>query len=367
MIFAGSMLWAQGPDQDSQWVDGIWNIDRGQVRRLQADHASVTPTVTGYAIPGMVDVHCHLGIGDEGPVGQDEQRQHALDTLRSGVLAIRDCGVPVDNSWMKTDALAPILIHSGRHLARPKRYLRDLPIEATSQRDLPILVAEQAKNSDGWVKIIGDWIDRSNGVDSDLDPLWDRKVVIDAVAAAHDEGARVAVHSFSHRAIDDLLDAGVDDIEHGSGMDADQLNQAVRQGVLVDPTLLQVQRFKDFAAQAGAKYPVYAATMRQMYEHRREHFGLLVDSGVELVLGTDSGGFQRHGTVFKELAMWQEWGMAPSRIVDVATWRTRRAMGLPALYEGATADLVILQEDPRRDIQAIAGPRTVVLSGCVID
>lgn len=40
----------------------------------------------------------------------------------------------------------------------------------------------------------------------------------------------MAVHAFSSRVIDDLIEAGVDDIEHASGMDKDQICEAKNVG-----------------------------------------------------------------------------------------------------------------------------------------
>ena len=63
----------------------------------------------------------------------------------------------------------PRIIRAGRHLARPKRYQRGFAIELDDESQLPDAVAEQARCGDGWVKLVGDWIDRDVG---DLAPLW---------------------------------------------------------------------------------------------------------------------------------------------------------------------------------------------------
>ncbi len=276
---------------------------------------------------------------------------------------IRDSGSPVPQEWICQRRDLPRLIRCGRHIARPKRYIRGLPVNVEDPCDLPRVVAEQARYSDGWIKLVGDWIDRSRGADADLEPLWPREILIDAVAAAHEAGARVAVHAFSHSAIDDLLIAGVDDIEHGSGMDADQLREARSRGVLLTPTFMQVELFADFADQAGSRYPVYASTMRAMYDSRREHAELIMDSGVQLLPGTDSGGYQQHGTLYKELALWEQAGLPVEKILDYVTWQARDALGVPALWPGAPADFVVYTEDPRKDLNVLARPHAVVLDG----
>lgn len=360
MRLRGWCLWREDAHDDATWVRGEWVVRAGTLHRVPT--TSLPADLEGWVVPGLVDVHAHIGIGSHGPAPRAEQEAQALADRDSGVLAIRDCGVPVDNSWIHSRVDLPRLVRSGRHIARPLRYIRDLPREV-EPADLPRAVAEEARRGDGWVKIVGDWIDRSRGVDSDLDPLWPRPALVDAVAAAHESGARVTVHSFSHSALDDLLDAGVDGIEHATGMDDDQLSRAVEAGVYITPTLMQVELFADFAAQAGTRYPVYGETMTRMWTRRREHAERLFDSGVRILPGTDSGGYQRHGSLPRELAMWADLGVDTTRVLDLATWRARDALGIPSLHDGAPADLVVLPEDPREDIAVLTRPRAVVLRG----
>ena len=62
----------------------------------------------------------------------------------------------------------PRLIRAGRHIARPKRYIRDLGVEVEPE-ELVAEVERQAAAGDGWVKLAADWIDRDLG---DLAPVW---------------------------------------------------------------------------------------------------------------------------------------------------------------------------------------------------
>ncbi|GFN03015.1 hypothetical protein Smic_15710 [Streptomyces microflavus] len=43
----------------------------------------------------------------------------------------------------------------------------------------------------------------------------------------------------------------------------------------------------------------------------------------------------------------------------------RRWLGRPVLEEGAPADLVVYDEDPRADVRVLAAPRHIVLNGRV--
>lgn len=314
-------------------------------------HEEKTPGAGPWITPGLVDVHAHLGIGETGPAGQEDALRAAKANWDSGVTAIREPGSPTP----PVDASPLTVIRAGRHIARPKRYLRGLAIEVENPNDLPKVVAQQTQTSNGWVKLVGDWIDRSNGADSDLDPLWDTHILVDAVAAAHDNGARVAVHAFSRPAIDGLLEARVDTIEHGSGMTFDHAVEAARLGIAVTPTLGQVELFPSFAGDAKKKYPRYAQTMTELYDHRYQWFDDLRSAGVQLLPGTDAGGYQPHGEIQTELQRWVDYGMTETEVVDLATWRARDFLGLPSLHPEGPEEFVIFEERP-----ALTKPLSVV-------
>ena len=123
----------------------------------------------------------------------------------------------------------PEIIRAGRHLARPKRYIAGVGVDLDDPAQLPEVVAEQAAAGDGWVKLVGDWIDRGVG---DLAPLWPDDVLVAAIDAAHAAGARVTAHVFGTDALPGLVAAGIDCIEHGTGLDRrpDRRDGAARHG-----------------------------------------------------------------------------------------------------------------------------------------
>lgn len=325
--------------------------------------APVTATLDGWVLPGLVDVHCHVGLAADGPVDDGTAEKQALADRDSGVLLIRDAGSPADTGWVHDRADLPRLIRSGRHLARPKRYLRHYGRELTSVDDLPGAVREEAARGDGWVKLVADWIDRDLGPDGDLRPLWPRDVLREAVEAAHAAGARVTAHTFATEALDDLLDAGVDCLEHATGATPEHVERIAAAGVPVTATLLQVARFEEIAAQGEPRYPRFAARMRAMGARRYAHVRDLHDAGVRVLVGTDAGGTLGHGLVAQEAAEMVRAGLPDHDVVAAASWRTRAWLGAEVLDEGASADLVVYAADPRRDVHVLADPRAVVLRG----
>ena len=325
-------------------------------------------TLHGVVLPGLVDVHCHVGLDRNGATDRDTARRQALADRDAGVLAIRDAGSPQDTSWVADEADLPVLVRAGNHLARPRRYIPHYSRELDDPDDLPAAVSQEAARGDGWVKLVGDWIDRglADGADGrrggDLRPLWTGAQLRDAVAAAHAQGARLTAHTFATEALDDLLDAGVDCLEHATGADADQIARIAAAGVPVTVTLLQIATF-DQIADAAHRFPVFAARMRAMHARRHAQARDLYDAGVPILVGTDAGGGITHGRLPDEAAEMVAAGLPAADVVAAASWRTRAWLGLPGLTEGASADLVVYPADPRTDIRVLAAPDAVVLRG----
>jgi imidazolonepropionase-like amidohydrolase len=343
--------------RDELWVVG---------GRVTHDRPAAAPSgvLEGWVLPGLVDAHCHVGLGPDGPVDAAATRAQAEADRDAGALLLRDAGSPADTRWLDgpEGADLPRVVRAGRHLARTRRYLRGVADEVEPEQ-LPDAVRRQARAGDGWVKIVGDWIDRDAG---ELAPCWPLPALREAVAAAHDEGARVAVHVFGAAALPDLLAAGVDCLEHGTGLGPDTLAAAAERGVAVTPTLVNTATFPGIAARGEARFPAYAAQMRALHATRRQVVADAADAGVRLLVGTDAGTVQPHGLVAREVAALVGCGLSTVAALDAATWGARAYLGAPVLAEGDPADLVVLAADPRDDVGALAHPRAVVLRGRVV-
>jgi imidazolonepropionase-like amidohydrolase len=106
--------------------------------------------------------------------------------------------------------------------------------------------------------------------------------------------------------------------------------------------------------------------MRAMHARRYQHVRDLHDAGVRLLVGTDAGGTIEHGHLADEAAEMVAAGVPAPDVVAAASWRTRAWLGAPGLDEGASADLVVYDADPRRDVRVLAHPRAVVLRGALV-
>jgi imidazolonepropionase-like amidohydrolase len=334
-------------------VDGVLSAER------VADAETIVDG--GWIIAGLVDAHCHVGLGPGGPTEFHEAITQAETERDVGALLLRDAGSPIDTRSLDDREDLPRIIRAGRHLARPKRYLPGLPIDVEDESHLPAAVAEQARWGDGWVKLVGDWIDRGVG---DLAPLWSDDVLVDAIAAAHAEGARVTAHVFGEDALPGLINAGIDCIEHGTGITDDVIALMLGRGTALVPTLVNIENFPGIA-HAAEKYPTYAKHMRDLYASCRQRVGAAHDAGVPIYAGTDAGGTVAHGRIADEVDALKTVGMSPTAALGAACWDARAWLGRPALTHGASAELVCYAEDPRGGADVVGSPELVMLRGRV--
>ena len=328
---------------------------------LSAEPVAGAETVFGggWILPGLVDAHCHVGLGDEGAIDLDEAIGQAETERDTGALLLRDAGSPTDTRSLDDHDDLPRIIRAGRHLARPKRYQRGLAIELEDESQLPDAVAEQARWGDGWVKLIGDWIDRDIG---DLAPLWSDEILKQAIDAAHDNGARVTAHVFSEDALPGLISAGIDCIEHGSGLTDDTIELMVEHGTALVPTLINIENFPGIA-DGAAKYPTYARHMRDLYERCYPRIAAAREAGIPIYAGTDAGSRVAHGRIADEIEALKGIGMSPTEALGAASWTAREWLGRPSLAHGASADLVCYAQDPRSGVGALTHPDAVILRG----
>src|SRR3954468_17749193 len=322
-----------GPDEErpEAWVVGGRITDEAPLARVDDARGG-----EGGGAAGAVDAPCHVGLDANGPVDEGTQEEHAVADRDAGALLLRDAGSPADTRWIDKRADLPKIIRAGRHIARPKRYLRHYGEEVEPDQ-LIAEVEHQAARGDGWVKLVGDWIDRDVG---DLTPLWPVEVAKAAIDRAHELGCRVTAHVFGEQAVSELVAAGIDGIEHGTGMDEATTELMAKQQVALVPTMIQLDNFEMYARSGEQKYPVYASHIRALYASRLDRFARALDAGVPIYAGTDAGGFLPHGLVGNEIAALAQFSSAEYAL-GAGSWRARTWLGHPAtLCEGAPADLV---------------------------
>jgi imidazolonepropionase-like amidohydrolase len=137
-------------------------------------------------------------------------------------------------------------------------------------------------------------------------------------------------------------------------------------GTAVVPTLVNVENFPGFAAAGEQKFPAYASTMRRLHAQAGAVVRAAFDAGVPVFAGTDAGGSVPHGLIAEEVRALHAAGLPAEVALAAASWAARSWLGLPCIEEGAPADLVVYDADPRADVDTLSRPQLMVLRGRVV-
>ncbi|MDE3064841.1 MAG: amidohydrolase family protein, partial [Acidobacteriota bacterium] len=304
----------------------------------------------GWLVPGLVDVHTHPGARrPPDPLDEDVLREDLRRHVEAGVTLIRAPGLAGEPpEWFGHEAGTPRAVHAGPWIAQPGEFIDGWGVRH-SHAEMPAVAQRQARATP-WVKIIADWSEGGDAV-----PV---EVLRDVVAAAHAEGARVAVHSQHAVGGAAAVAAGVDSLEHGMGLPADLLDQMARQGTALTPTLSVFQRFLDLARQRPSRAWIVEGTLA--------HPGLVAaagEAGVRILAGTDS---QPTGGVVDEIEALAGAGLPAHDALGAGSWAARSFLGLDGLVDGAPADVVVYESDPREDLAGLRRPTAIVLRGEVV-
>jgi imidazolonepropionase-like amidohydrolase len=317
----------------------------------------------GYLIPGLVDVHTHLPFNGPLPAGtsfDEAARASAKVELDAGVLALRDPGGPTPVGFGPSAGL-PRTFTAGRFLAAEGRMFPEHGQIVVTDEQVADVAEQQWAASGEWVKVIGDFPIPGRGFDVAFRP----EALAEVARRVHEHGGRVAIHAIAADTIEAAIDAGFDSIEHGLMLRPDQAERMASRGTALTPTLISTPAWlPDFLKQlkssdeevrrTAAAVARQAATVRGAWE-----------AGVTVLAGTDAG-VVAHGLVHREVALLSDAGIPIEDAIGAASWRAREFLGLPAIVEGAPADLVAFDRNPLEDPSALADPSLIVLDGSVI-
>ena len=213
----------------------------------------------------------------------------------------------------------------------------------------PAYVAQEAQRGDGWVKLVGDWIDRDAG---DLAPSFPAEAFAEAIAVAHEHGAKVTAHCFGEAVLPGLIDAGIDCIEHGTGLSEDLIDEMVGAGHRAGADGDAAQQLPELRRRGGREVPgVRRAHARPARPPARHDHGGLRGRGRRSTPAPTPGACCRTGGSRARCASSRDYGFSAEDALGAASWRAREWLGLDGrLAEGTTADFVVFDRDP------LAGP-----------
>ncbi len=202
----------------------------GRITRVAEDapaHLAVEDFSHAVAMPGLIDAHTHLSIETPGneraqvaaPVEERLLRalRYAEVMLAEGVTTIRILGEPAWFDIHLRDGFAaglyngPRILGAGRMLAPSHANVSvvDAPADGA---DVVGRVRQNLAHRVNWIKL---YATPSSLLGDPREAYYSRQEIEWIIATAHRAGVPVAAHAHGGVAVDDLIEAGVETIEHG--------------------------------------------------------------------------------------------------------------------------------------------------------
>jgi imidazolonepropionase-like amidohydrolase len=103
--------------------------------------------------------------------------------------------------------------------------------------------------------------------------------------------------------------------------------------------------------------------MRELFARAPATIASAIEAGVPVFAGTDAGGGIEHGRIVDEVAALAGVGLGPARALAAACGDARSWLRRPGLVDGAPADLLVVDGDPRVDTDRLRAPSLVLRAG----
>ncbi|MGW6332168.1 amidohydrolase family protein [Nocardia rhamnosiphila] len=353
-------------DQHIAWTGPPHELP-AEWRTTEAERISL-PDAT--LLPGLVDAHVHLTFGalmNPSAAIQDPTREvgaivrtarHQL--LNAGVTTVRDLGAPRCTDAVPYAGPGPRVLTAAVPLTVPGGHCHDLGGAVSTFADIRKLVAANATHGADWIKVMVTGGFTTGGRSSPYEPQFTDAQMRAAADAAHGHGLAVAAHAHGTAGIRQAVTAGVDSIEHCTWMSAD--------GFDLDHGLIREMADRQILVCPTINHLAGSATGRLPWSVRREHLQIMIDAGVRLVPGSDSGiPHTPHAAYPHSLPAYTDLGLTPSEIIDLTTRQAADALRIGhltgTLCAGLSADLIAVPGDPTRNLDLLTTPILVAAAG----
>ncbi|MEO7419016.1 MAG: amidohydrolase family protein [Thermoanaerobaculia bacterium] len=318
-------------------------------------------------MPGGVDTHVHIGwhfhqggrlYDPDDKSGKEAPAEiilyaadNAVETLRGGITTVQSLGAPEDAALR--DAIARGILPGPRILTS----LEPLSDETGPPEKMRAAVLERAAQGADVIKIFASKSIRDGGA-----PTLTQEQLNAACGAAQALHVRTAVHAHGPESVRRAVLANCTSIEHGALLDAATLRLMAEHGTWFDPNIDLVFRnyFENKAHFVGVGNFTDAGfeQMRRAVPQALAVFKqALKTPGLKIVFGTDAVA-GAHGRNFEELIYRVEkGGQDPMAAIVSATSLAAQSLGLQnktgAIAPGLEADLIAVEGDPSKDINAL--------------
>ena len=334
-----------------------------------------------FVMPGLADMHNHLQSGSMRR--QQDLRSNLRRMLAVGITTVFDPSVGLRD-------LAVLKAASSEDAAPFARFFSTGP--AVTMKGAGVDAIKVQRDDASWMT-------------KQTFPVMKLDVLAALVKEAHQQGLKVYTHAPMLKHAKDALRVGVDGLMHGiidEPVDQEFIDLMKRNRAVYVPTMALFNDVADVAAWARRQAPNWDQAALQpprLYESftspagvrqfesmmsntafTRAHLPIqkanvkkVFDSGVPIVLGTDSGFF---GVLLGvstqiELELLVEAGLKPADALSAATINAARMIGLEkelgTIEAGKLADLVVLDADPLQDVRNVTRIYRTLKGGVVYE
>ncbi len=377
--------------------NGVVVIEQGRISAVGAentvsipDGATIIDEPNLTVMPGMMDLHLHIGQFNnltfrnyrvaQYEISPELQQLYMLfhaqlcfdrgfTTLRDeGLMSTR--GLLTDHTIAVRESLnlgifagprlivAAFTVGTGSHLdlIMPRAALRNPEATADGVEEVRKLARQNLLSGADWLKTSASG---GGGTDKESPDVRNHtQEEIDAVCdEAHAQHAYCSVHCFTPEAQAMALKAGADTIEHMVFHSDEMIEEIVKAGVPVCPTLLHRT---DHAIEVRSHTGTPAFTlekMRKIQPYTFETFQAMHKAGIKIFMGTDMGQEPDMGSNAKELEIYVKLGMTPMEAILTTTKNAAEAIHLEkdigTLDVGKCADILLVNGNPAEDITVL--------------
>lgn len=348
-------------------------------------------------LPGLIDCHVHMEHETSATRYMEtftfnpadyafQSVVYAERTLMTGFTTVRDLGgsgvnISLRNAINKKLIKGPRIYTAGKSIATTgghadptNGYRSDLMGDpgpaagvANGADECRKAVRQRYKDGADLIKITA-----SGGVlsvaKSGENPQFTEDEIRAIVETARDNGFKVAAHCHGAEAMKRAVRAGVNSIEHGTLMD-DEVMQLMKQyGTYYVPTITAGKAVGDSAKKPGYYPALVTPKALAIGPKIQSTFGKAYKAGVKIAFGTDAGVYA-HGRNWLEFVYMTEAGMPPMETIQSATVTAAELIGVAdkigSIEKGKLADVIAVDGDPVKDIQAMGKVSFVMKDGVV--
>jgi len=348
-----------------------------------------------YLLPGLVDSHVHLfheGFVPLPPKGSMLTYQtvvavnNLMTALQSGITTMRAVSdghyadLAVRSAVKNRILLGPRIFAAGQGICMTGGHGTGLEgvVQVDGPQAVRKAVREQVKAGVDFIKLLS-----SHRTDY---PEFSLEEIEAGVDEAHRLGKRVAIHAGNFKSTQMSAEAGVDSIEHGNFIDPKTADMIAEKDITIVPTIWVYHYIKskisamgeDAVSLMGAEVKFdldeLLATKTwcdRVVEQYSITIPLLLSRGIRIAAGTDNViADEAFAMVHKEMEYMTRMGMTNMQAIVAATKHGAEVIGqsdqFGTVEAGKIADLIMVEQDPLKDITVFERVSWVMKEGRVL-